>query len=408
MQSRKAKYMKIGIDKIGFAMPKYFLDITDLAESRNLSPNKFTKGLMQLEMSVSPITQDIVTLGATAAAQILTDEDKKKIDMIIIGTESGIDQSKSSAVFIHGLLGLQSFSRAVEIKEACYGATAALNFAKNHIEKNPDSYVLVIASDVAKYGIGESGESTQGAGSCSMLIKRNPGILILNDDNLCQTRDIMDFWIPNYSLYPFFDGHFSTKQYLECLETTWKEYCRRNNRTLEDFDAFCFHLPFPKIGLKSLNTIFQEDLDKGIKNKFISHFNSSIIYSQKVGNIYTGSLYLALLSLLENSSSLKEGDNIALYSYGSGAVCEIFSVTLAPNFKKHLKSDRIKEFNKRIRLSTEEYEKIFFEEIKLDSNGNQSFVHNKEDDSPFILEKIEEHKRIYSQNPNSKNRKGEL
>ena len=69
---------------------------------------------------------------------------------------------------------------------------------------------------------------------------------------------------------------------------------------------------------------------------------------------------------------------------------------------------RIKEFNKRIRLSTEEYEKIFFEEIKLDSNGNQSFVHNKEDDSPFILEKIEEHKRIYSQNPNSKNRKGEL
>ena len=65
-------------------MPKYFLDITDLAESRNLSPNKFTKGLMQLEMSVSPITQDIVTLGATAAAQILTDEDKKKIDMIFI------------------------------------------------------------------------------------------------------------------------------------------------------------------------------------------------------------------------------------------------------------------------------------------------------------------------------------
>ena len=400
--------MKIGIDKIGFAMPKYFLDITDLAKSRNLSPNKFTKGLMQLEMSVSPVTQDIVTLGTSSATEILTEEDKEKIDMIIVGTESGIDQSKSSAVFIHGLLGLNPFTRAVEIKEACYGATAALNFARNHIEKNPDSYVLVIASDVARYGINTSGESTQGAGSCSMLIKKDPSILILNNDSLCQTRDIMDFWRPNYSPYPFVDGHFSTKQYLECLETTWIEYCKRNNRILEDFEAFCFHLPFPKIGIKSLNTIFNEKTDKEIKNKFIDRFHSSIIYSQKVGNIYTGSLYLGILSLLENSSSLKEGDNIALYSYGSGAVCEIFSATLVAGFRENLKSDRINIFNDRIRLSTEEYENIFFEEIDVDENGNQVFNHVERDDSPFILEKIEGHKRIYSQNPNFRNKKGEM
>ncbi len=50
--------------------------------------------------------------------------------------------------------------------------------------------------------------------------------------------------------------------------------------------------------------------------------------SQKVGNIYTGSLFLGLLSLLENSDSLKAGDKIALYSYGSGAVSEFFSVEL--------------------------------------------------------------------------------
>ena len=399
--------MKIGIDKIGFAMPKYFLDITDLANSRNLSPNKFTKGLMQLEMSVSPVTQDIVTLGASAASEILTEKDKKNIDMIIIGTESGIDQSKSSAVFIHGLLGLQPFTRSIEVKEACYGATAALNFAKNHIEKNPNSYVLVIASDIAKYGINSSGESTQGAGSCAMLIKKDPNILVINDDNICQTIDIMDFWRPNYSNYPFVDGHFSTKQYLECLDTTWSEYCKRNNKTIENFEAFCFHLPFPKIGLKSLNTIFKEDSKKEIKNKFINNFHSSIVYSQKVGNIYTGSLYLGLLSLLENSTSLKEGDNIALYSYGSGAVCEIFSVTLASNFKENIKYNRLDDFSKRIRISTEEYENIFFEEINPDENGNQFFVHSERDDSPFILEKIEEHKRIYSRNLKFQNKKGD-
>ena len=72
--------MNIGIDKFGLAIPKFFLDIRDLAVARNENANKFLKGLLQLEMSVSPVTQDIVTLGATAAHEFLTEEDKKKID----------------------------------------------------------------------------------------------------------------------------------------------------------------------------------------------------------------------------------------------------------------------------------------------------------------------------------------
>ena len=388
--------MNIGIDKFGLAIPEYFLDIEDLAVARNENANKFSKGLLQLEMSVAPITQDIVTLGAAAAHEFLTEEDKKKIDMIIIGTETGVDQSKSASVFIHNLLGIQPFARSVEIKEACYGATAGLDFAKNHILRNPDSYVLLIASDIAKYGIGTSGESTQGAGSCAMLIKKDPNILILNDDNVCQTRDIMDFWRPNYSPYPYVDGHFSTKQYLECLETTWEEYRKKNNMDLKNFEAFCFHLPFPKLGLKGLQSILPKDVDKNLKEKLLENLHTSIIYSRRIGNIYTGSLYLGLLSLLENSNNLKAGDNIALFSYGSGAVCEIFSGTLAENFKNHLRNDRNKDFEKRERLSVEQYEKMFFEEISPDENGNVEF---KNDDSLFSLEKIEEHKRIYKYNP---------
>ena len=132
--------MNIGIDKFGLAIPEFFLDIRDLAVARNENANKFLKGLLQLEMSVSPVTQDIVTLGATAAHEFLTEEDKKKIDMVIIGTETGVDQSKSASVFIHNLLGIQPFARCIEIKEACYGATAGLDFAKKHIENNPDSF----------------------------------------------------------------------------------------------------------------------------------------------------------------------------------------------------------------------------------------------------------------------------
>ena len=388
--------MKIGIDKIGFAMPKYFLDIADLAKARNINVNKYVKGLLQLEMSIAPITQDIVTLGATAASEFLTEEDKKNIDMIIIGTESGIDQSKSASIFIHNLLGLSPFTRAIEVKEACYGGTAAIAIAKNHVASNPESSVLVITSDLAKYGIGATGESTQGAGSCAMLIKKDPSILILNDDNVYQTRDIMDFWRPNYSDFPHVDGHFSTKQYLDCLETTWNEYSKKFNKSLDNFEAICFHLPFPKIGLKGLNTIVPKQENENLKDKLNENFHTSIIYNQKVGNIYTGSLYLNLLSLLENSKSLSSGDNILMYSYGSGAVCEIFSVTLVDGFEKRLRSDRMADFDARVKLSIEEYEKMFFEKIELDENGNSSFI--SDDDSLFSLEKIENHMRIYKKN----------
>ena len=388
--------MKIGIDKIGFAMPKYFLDIADLAKARNINANKYVKGLLQLEMSIAPITQDIVTLGATAASEFLTEEDKKNIDMIIIGTESGIDQSKSASIFIHNLLGLSPFTRAIEVKEACYGGTAAIIIAKNHVASNPESSVLVITSDLAKYGIGATGESTQGAGSCAMLIKKDPSILILNDDNVYQTRDIMDFWRPNYSDFPHVDGHFSTKQYLDCLETTWNEYSKKFNKSLDNFEAICFHLPFPKIGLKGLNTIVPKQENENLKDKLNENFHTSIIYNQKVGNIYTGSLYLNLLSLLENSKSLSSGNNILMYSYGSGAVCEIFSVTLVNGFEKRLRSDRMADFDTRVKLSIEEYEKMFFEKIELDENGNSSFI--SDDDSLFSLEKIENHMRIYKKN----------
>ena len=386
--------MKIGIDKIGFAMPKYFLDIRDLAAARGIEPDKFTKGLLQLEMSIPPVSQDIVTLGAQAAFEILDKEDLEKIDMIIVGTESGIDQSKASSVFIHGLLDIQPFVRAIEVKEACYGATAALDFAKNHVMNNPESRVLVIASDIAKYGIKSSGESTQGAGSCAMLITSNPRILELNNDNVCLTRDVMDFWRPNYSQYAFVEGKFSTEQYLGCLTTTWDKYLEKNNKQLSDFDAICLHLPYPKLGLKGLNTLLETEADDAIKEKLSERFTESILYSQRVGNIYTGSLFLGLLSLLENSTNLNPGDKIALYSYGSGAVAEIFSMTLVPGYEKQLKQNRFDEFNSRTRISIEEYEEMFFRDTTVDSEGNLD-ISDIKDDSRFVLEKIENHKRIY-------------
>ena len=332
-------------------------------------------------------------MGAAAAEPILTTEDKEKIDMVIVATESGIDQSKAAAVFVHGLLGIQPFARSFEIKEACYGATAALDYAKLHIEKHPDSKVLVLASDIAKYGINTPGEPTQGAGAISMLICSNPRILAFNDDNVAQTRDVMDFWRPNYATTPFVNGLYSTQQYLDSLKTTWAEYQKRTGLNLRDFAAVCFHLPYPKLALKGLKKILDKSLSEDQKAQLQYNFDQSILYSQRIGNIYTASLFLGLLSLLENQPQLKAGDRIALFSYGSGAVAEIFSANLVPGYEQMLVSKRMEKLDQRTVLSVEDYERLFYEEVDLDPNGNQVFEPTAH--QTYALTEIKEHQRIY-------------
>ena len=385
--------MTIGIDKIGFATSPYVLRLKDLAAARDTDPEKLNKGLLLKEQSVAPITEDIVTLAATAADDILTDEDKEAIDMVILATESGIDQSKAAAVFVHGLLDIQPFARSFEMKEACYAATAALDYAKLHVEKFPQSKVLVIASDIAKYGIGTPGEPTQGAGAVAMLISQNPRILSFNDDNVAQTRDVMDFWRPNYATTPFVNGIYSTQQYLDSLKTTWVEYQKRTGLALTDFAAVCFHLPYPKLALKGLKKILDKSVSEEKKDQLQYNFDQSILYSQRVGNIYTGSLFLGLLSLLENDPQLKAGDRIALFSYGSGAVSEIFSANLVPGFEQLLDHKRMEKLDQRTVLSVSDYERLFYEEVDLDPSGNQVF--EPATHQTFALTEIKEHQRTY-------------
>ena len=111
--------MPIGIDKIGFTTSQYVLNMSDLAQARGEDPEKFSQGLLLNALSIAPVTEDIISLAASAADQILSQEDKEKIDMVLLATESSIDQSKAGAVYIHSLLGIQPFARSLEFKDAC-------------------------------------------------------------------------------------------------------------------------------------------------------------------------------------------------------------------------------------------------------------------------------------------------
>src|SRR5690625_659929 len=260
-----------------------------LAVARDVEPEKFTIGIGQDEMAVAPITQDPVTLAANAALQILDDEDRKKIDFVMFGTETGIDHSKSAGIYVHQLLGLIPHSRTIEMKQACYGATAALQLAKGHVALNPDSKVLVLASDIARYGINTPGEVTQGAGAVALVVSADPNIMVLEDEATFLTKDIMDFWRPTYSDVAFVDGKYSNEQYIAFFQDVWKQYKDKTGKAIADFEAILYHLPYTKMGLKALQTILDEGSEK-VQKRLEENFQASTLYSRKVGNIYTASL----------------------------------------------------------------------------------------------------------------------
>ncbi|MHB7941671.1 hydroxymethylglutaryl-CoA synthase [Staphylococcus capitis] len=384
--------MNIGIDKINFYVPKYYVDMAKLAEARQVDPNKFLIGIGQTEMAVSPVNQDIVSMGANAAKDIITDEDKKNIGMVIVATESAIDNAKAAAVQIHNLLGIQPFARCFEMKEACYAATPAIQLAKDYLAQRPNEKVLVIASDTARYGINSGGEPTQGAGAVAMMISHEPSILTLNDDAVAYTEDVYDFWRPTGHKYPLVAGALSKDAYIKSFQESWNEYARRQGKTLSDFESLCFHVPFTKMGKKALDSII-DNADETTQERLKSGYEDAVYYNRYVGNIYTGSLYLSLISLLE-TRDLKGGQTIGLFSYGSGSVGEFFSATLVDGFEKHLDIEGHKALlNNRTEVSVEEYESFFkrFDDLEFNHDIEQS----DKDNDLFYLKDINDDIREY-------------
>ncbi|MDY0407098.1 hydroxymethylglutaryl-CoA synthase [Virgibacillus sp. 179-BFC.A HS] len=385
--------MNIGIDKIGCYTPHLFVDMKQLAVARDVDPGKFITGIGQEKMALAPITQDTVTLAANAALEILDEDDKEKIDLVIVGTESGIDQSKSAATYVHRLIGLKPQARTFEIKQACYGATAGIQMAKGHVALHPDRKALVIGSDIARYGLNTSGEVTQGAGAVAMLISQNPRLLAFEEHNAYATDDIMDFWRPTYSENAFVDGKFSNEQYISFFNKVWEQYKEKTQLGLADYEAICFHMPYTKMGLKALRTILDEGAEAD-RERLLANYEISKTYNKNIGNIYTASLYLSLLSLLENKTDLQAGARIGMYSYGSGAIGEFFSCVLQPNYRNYLyQAHHAEMFAARKEVSVTKYEEIFQE--KLPTDGAAVSLNIDEDPAAIVVAGIKDHKRQY-------------
>ena len=387
--------MKIGIDLISFHTPSYVLDLRTLAEKRGVDPDKFVIGIGQERMAVVPPDQDIVTLAANAALPLLDKAGRDNIELLIFATESGVDQSKAAACFCQGLLQLPSNCRCIEVKEACYGATASLRMAAAMVAARPHTRALVLAADIARYDLASPGEPTQGAGAVAMLVSAHPRVLALDPEAGFYTEDIMDFWRPNYRDEALVDGKYSTRMYLTTLLEAWKNYHAASGRALlADHAHFCFHLPFTKIAYKSFERLCKaEGVALPPKEEQDRLLEPALLYTRQTGNTYAACVYEALASLLDNASGSLDHRRIGLFSYGSGCMAEFFSGIVQKGYREHLFTDAHRAMlDSRTPVTYRQYEDIFNYGVPKDGADHVFAPYRG---GPFRLAGIKDHKRRY-------------
>jgi hydroxymethylglutaryl-CoA synthase len=369
--------MKVGIETIAFHSPQHYIELADLANARGVDPNKYTKGLGQLKMAIATPMEDTVTLAVNAGLKALKnfDVDPNEIGTLVVGTESGVDHSKPVAVYVHQALGLRSNCHTYETKHACFGAMAAVFSASDWISCGSanGSKALIIASDIARYPVGDPGEPTQGAGAVAMVISDMPQLVYFDSEIRGNyTKNVMDFWRPLYSKMAFVDGHYSIDCYLNALEYSLSDALRKATipelYKLDQLQACIYHVPFVKMATKAHHRHYEMDagerIDKEsdrfaeVKNSFHQKTSPWLSLNAIVGNIYTGSLFLSLIDLLRNNDST-ELKQISMFSYGSGCAASMSIAYPTPGFERFKdKIDPGPELSARKKLSIEEYEDI--------------------------------------------------
>lgn len=384
----------IGIDLISFHTPAYYLDLRTLAEVRGVDPDKFYIGIGQEKMAVPPPDQDIVTLAANAALPIVEAAGREGIDHLIFATESGIDQSKAAALFCHKLLDLPARCRCVELKEACYGGTAALRMAMAMVAMHPGTRALVLAADIARYDLGSPGEPTQGAGAVAMLVTENPRVLAVDDAAGIYAEDIMDFFRPNYRTEAVVDGKYSTRMYLSTLRNAWEDYKAVSGRGLADHAHYCFHLPFTKIAYKGFDRLCRfEKAEVPPPEEQDRLLAPALKYNRLTGNTYAACVHQSLTCLLDNAPAPLDGRRIGLFSYGSGCMAEFFSGVVQPGYAAHLfTAAHQKMLESRTALTYRQYEDIFNYGIPQDGDHHIMAPYRA---GPFRLAGLADHKRRY-------------
>ena len=440
----------VGIDDLSVYVPKLFLPTAgEFSTSRGIDPAKLTRGIGIERMAVPDAHEDAATMAAMSLLELMQRAELRpeEIGKIYVGTESAVDEAKAIGTYVIGMLekvyGKGSFQDCctVEFKSACISTTLALESISYWAAAQHEGKVgIVIASDIAKYPLRSSGEYTQGAGSVSLLVKKNPRLIALEQIFGSFTRDENDFFRPLGTSTAVVNGKHSNLCYLDAMEGAFDAFARKALRTgmIRPGDGECvtdfihhllFHIPYPRMIEYASAAIFRHDWRglprwKDIKTdigeepnsrdyetwekylaedanftrrfarsrQFLKAFNAkakdTAVISRLVGNIYTGSIYLGLASLMEQGK-IRPGERLCFGAYGSGCSALVFSGMVQPGAPAVPSMKICERLEKRRQISLDEYEGLHegkmkesilapsqeFALMKIDEQGYRHYVY---------------------------------
>lgn len=404
--------MSFGIEAASYYVPSLYLEIKDLAEKRGIEPAKLEKGLGLHKMGLPDVHEDAATFAAEALLRLIRDYNinPREISRIYLGTESALDAAKPTASYamqmvekvLEAEFGERAFKNCdvVDMTFACVGGVDALHNALDFVRVNPDKKAVVIASDYAKYELASSGEYTQGGGAVSLLISAKPDLLEIENNWGVATESVFDFFKPRrqykkenlngapevypdkieiFTDEPVFDGQYSNQCYQDRIREAYQHYKENSGKgkPYEDWKYIVFHLPYAFHGKRIFTEIYS--LENGISYEtpdeqkavaksegYVQLIAESIEKTQRasseIGNMYTASIFMALLSGLQTSFNGKEdlsGKEIGFLGYGSGSKSKVFAGKVSPNWKTVAeKWNLFENLNHRKGIDFETYEKL--------------------------------------------------
>ncbi len=447
MQQSGCKFLKkkVGIDDLAVYVPKLYLDAEELAKARGIDPGKITKGLGIEKMSIPDAHEDAATMAAMAALQLMKKNNlnPKDIDFIHVATETGPDAAKPISCYVQGMLEQVYGNRcldhigAPETKFACVGATYALIDRLAYIASgwNKRKYAIVIATDIAKYDLYSSGESTQGAAAVALLLKEDPRLLVYEPEFTgFGTVDDRDFYRPIERTTAVVDGQYSIGCYLRNMRIAidmYKKYIIKSKVIKSDqenlgdkLDLISFHSPFPKMVQYAfasflihdwrhlpkwdniLSNIGPEPTRESLTNvefyvskdykQFRSRFSKleefrneynekvadSLIALKLIGNSYTASVWIGMASHFGNGRDDLDDKRFGICSYGSGSSAIACSFIIQPEYKEGIKKlGLMRDLSRRKMISVKVYEDLHEGRLKTD----ESFISPKKE---FVLDHI--------------------
>ncbi|ASW76292.1 hydroxymethylglutaryl-CoA synthase [Chryseobacterium piperi] len=432
--------MTFGIEAVGYYIPSLYLEIKDLAEKRGIEPAKLEKGLGLHRMGFPDVHEDAATFAAEALLKLIKDYqiNPEDIARIYLGTESALDAAKPTASYAMQMVekvleeefGERCFKNCdvVDMTFACVGAVDALHNSLDFVRVNPDKKAIVIASDYAKYELSSPGEYTQGGGAVALLVSSEPNLLEIENFWGVATESVFDFFKPRryyqkeelttapetypdkieiFTDEPVFDGQYSNQCYQDRIREAYSHYkeITGKDKPYKDWKYLIFHLPYAFHGKRVFTEIFS--LENGLSYRtpeeqkvvaksedYLQFINEKIEKSQRasseIGNMYTASIFMALLSALQTSFNDGEeltGEKIGFLGYGSGSKSKVFAGAVSKNWKNVVsKWNLFENLNERTAIDFESYEKLHRKQLKESVNPDYSGfgLESVETDNPVL------------------------